>query len=257
MEQAHPRPDPRIGVLALQGDFAAHAAVLAGEGAAAAEVRLPAQLERLDGLILPGGESTTMLRLLREYGFDEAIPAFVARGGALFGTCAGAILLAARVVSPEQWSFGLIDIDVERNAFGRQIDSFEAQIVEAVPDVLAGGRDPYPAPSVPAEACAGSASGMGARASHVRARAEGPALPPRRSAPQEELPGGPVPSLEAAFIRAPRILRTGEGVSVLARLDGEPVLVRQGRVLASTFHPEIAGEPRVHRYFLENVMRAR
>ena len=169
----------RAGVLALQGDFAAHAEALGG----AEEVRTAAQVDALDLLVLPGGESTTLLRLLESSGIEEAARRLVARGGAIFGTCAGAILLAKRVTGPAQASWGLLDVDVERNAFGRQIDSFEA-VLE--------------------------------------------------------------PDYAAVFIRAPRIRRAGVGVEVLARFRGEPVLVREGRVWAATFHPELTGDRRVH-----------
>jgi len=180
-----------LGVLALQGDFAAHAAVLRGLGEEVVEVRRVADLQGLAGLAIPGGESTALLRLMRGEPWFDALRAFHARGGALFGTCAGAILLAARVEGPEQPSLGLLDVTVARNAFGRQVDSFETTL-------------------------------------------DAPAL------------GRP---LRGMFIRAPRITRVGPGVEVLARLGQEPVLVRQGRVLAATFHPEIAGETRVHELF--------
>ena len=169
----------RAGVLALQGDFAAHARALGG----AEEVRTAAQVDALDLLVLPGGESTTLLHLLEGSGIEEAARRLLARGGALFGTCAGAILLAKHVTGPEQASWGLLDVDVERNAFGRQIDSFETRLE---------------------------------------------------------------PDFAAVFIRAPRIRRVGPGVEVLARLRDEPVLVRQGRVLAATFHPELTDDRRVY-----------
>lgn len=168
----------KTGVLALQGDFAAHARAFPG----AVEVRLAQEIDALDLLVLPGGESTTMLNLLEGSGIEDAVRRLLARGGTAFGTCAGAILLARKVTNPAQPSWNLIDIDVERNAWGRQVDSFEA--------VLDPG---YP----------------------------------------------------ALFIRAPRIRRTGPGVEVLARWKGEPVLVRQGRVLAATFHPELTDDRRI------------
>lgn len=186
----------RVGVLALQGDFAAHAAALARLGCQVREVRRVAELEGLAGLALPGGESTALLNLMRDEPWFEALRALHARGGALFGTCAGAILLAREVTSPRQESLGLLDAVVERNAFGRQVDSFEARL--AAP--LLGG------------------------------------------------------DLTAVFIRAPRLRAVGPGVEVLARLDGEPVLVREGRVLAATFHPEIAGDDRLHRYFVRELV---
>jgi 5'-phosphate synthase pdxT subunit len=179
----------RAGVLALQGDFAAHARVLRGLGADVREVRRCAALDGLDALVIPGGESTALLRLMDDAPWLDAIRAFHARGGAILGTCAGAILLARRVV-PDQPSLGLLDATIARNAWGRQAESFEA-------DVDAGG---------------------------------------------ERMPG--------VFIRAPRILETGPAVEVLARLDGEPVAVREGRVIAATFHPELAGSPALHRRLL-------
>ncbi len=168
------------GVLALQGDFAAHASALGG---GAIEVRRAEQIDALDALVIPGGESTTMLKLLEWSGIEAAVRRLVGRGGTVFGTCAGAILLAKSVFNPAQTSWGLIDIDIERNAYGRQIDSFETVL-----------DPPY----------------------------------------------------AALFIRAPRIRRTGACVEVLARLGDEPVLVREGRVFAATFHPELTSDRRVH-----------
>ncbi len=184
-----------LGVLALQGDFEAHLHALREIAAPAREVRHAAELEGLDGLVLPGGESTTLLHLMRDEPWFEAIGAFHARGGALLGTCAGAILLAREVV-PRQPSLGLLDVAVERNAWGRQVDSFEAVL---------------------------------------EARAFGEPL-------------------AAVFIRAPRFRAVGPGVDVLARHRGEPVLVQQGRVLAATFHPEIAGDTRLHQRFARTAL---
>lgn len=213
-----PRTGP-IGVLALQGDFDAHIDALRRCGVQAAAVRLPSQLIGLRGLVIPGGESTTLLRLMREYGFDVAVAAFVGAGGGVFGTCAGAILLARGVFSPSQWSLDLLDIDIERNAYGRQIDSFETRLTEVDREILVQSADD----------------------SALRDRhddgADGSAL--QKSA-----------SLGAVFIRAPRIRRVGPMVRVLASHSGEPVLVLQGRVLVATFHPELVAEDRVHRYFL-------
>jgi 5'-phosphate synthase pdxT subunit len=172
----------KSGVLALQGGYAAHVAALPG----AREVRRAREVDDLDLLVIPGGESTTMLRLLETpegEGVEAAVRAMVARGGVVFGTCAGAILLAHRVTNPPQRSWDLIDVDVERNAYGRQVDSFQATLE---------------------------------------------------------------PDYAAVFIRAPRIRRVGEGVEVLARHEGEPVLVRQGNVFAATFHPELTPDRRVH-----------
>jgi len=184
---------PTIGVLAIQGDYAAHAEALVQAGAEPCEVRKPEQLAGLDGLILPGGESTTILKFLKHRFFD-ALQEFCG-SHPVFGTCAGAILLAREVVSPAQRSLGLLDAVVERNAYGRQIDS---TILTA----------------------------------------------------ETALPGGP---LEMVFIRAPRILSAGPGVEVLARRDGFPVLVRQGRIMAATFHPELSSDRRVHRLFVRSV----
>ena len=189
---------PTIGVLAIQGDYAAHAEALAETGAEPVEIRKPDQLAALDGLILPGGESTTMLKFLEKLDFFEALQEF-GRNRPVFGTCAGAILLAREVLSPPQRSLGLLDAVVERNAYGRQIDS-TIQTAETA------------------------------------------------------LPGGP---LEMVFIRAPRIAGTGAGVEVLAQRDGSPALVRQGGVMAATFHPELSSDRRVHRLFVEVVNAAR
>jgi 5'-phosphate synthase pdxT subunit len=180
-----------VGVLALQGDFAAHARILRGMGADVREVRRLTDLDGLRALVLPGGESTALLKLMEAAPWLDELRTFHARGGALLGTCAGAILLA-REVSPAQPSLGLLDAVVERNGYGRQADSFEAEL----------------------------------------------------DAPSFE---GPV---RGVFIRAPRLTATGPAVEVLARWQDEPVLVREGRVLAATFHPEMAADDRVHRRFL-------
>ena len=185
---------PLIGVLAIQGDYAAHAEALAEAGADPVEVRKPGQLADIDGLILPGGESTTILRFLEKLDFFQTVQEFGATHP-IFGTCAGAILLAREVLHPSQRSLGLLDAVVERNAYGRQIDS--AILSE-----------------------------------------------------NTELPGGP---LEMVFIRAPRLVETGPAVEILARRDGSPVLVRQGRVMAATFHPELSADRRIHRMFVDIV----
>jgi pyridoxal 5'-phosphate synthase pdxT subunit len=188
---------PRIGVLAIQGDFAAHAQALREAGADAVEVRTPAQLEGLDGLILPGGESTTFLKFLERDGLLESLQRFVEQKPA-FGTCAGCILLARNVSHPAQQSLAVMDISVERNAYGRQIDS-----------AIQTG--------------------------------------------ETKLPGGP---LEMVYIRAPRIASVGPAVEVMAERDGSPVLVRQGRLLAATFHPELSSDRRVHKFFVDMVLGA-
>ncbi len=178
-----------FGVLALQGGFSAHRAAFRELGVETREVRRVGELAGLAGLMIPGGESTTLLNLMRDEPWFDALRAFYANGGVLAGTCAGAILLA-REVRPRQPSLGLLDAVIERNAFGRQVDSFEARVVS-------------------------------------------PAL------------GGPV---DAVFIRAPRFRALFPDVEVLGRHEGEPVLVRQGRVVAATFHPELTTSRALHRY---------
>jgi 5'-phosphate synthase pdxT subunit len=183
-----------VGVLALQGDFREHKEALRRLGVEAKEVRKPEHLLGLKALIVPGGESTTIGKLAREYGLEEAVRQRVEEGSlALFGTCAGAIWMAKEILGyPEQPRLGVLDVAVERNAFGRQVESFQEE-------VQVKGLGPF--------------SGV--------------------------------------FIRAPVFRRLGEGVEVLAELGGLPVLVRQGRLLASSFHPELTQDPRLHRYFLE------
>jgi 5'-phosphate synthase pdxT subunit len=188
---AHP---VRIGVLALQGDYDAHAQALREAGAEPVLVRKPEDLAQIDGLIIPGGESTTFLKFLERDGFLSSLRDFV-RTKPTFGTCAGCILLATEVTHPPQKSLGALNATVERNAYGRQIDS----------------------------------------SIHTAAT---------------ELPGGP---LEMVYIRAPRIVKTGEGVQVLAERDGFPVLVEQGHILAATFHPELSQDRRVHQRFVDLV----
>jgi 5'-phosphate synthase pdxT subunit len=187
-----------IGVLAIQGDFAAHARVLRRIGVDVFEVRRANDLDASNGLIVPGGESTTMLKFIEEENLAAPITNFARLGKPVFGTCAGAILLAREVYNPAQASLGLIDIGVERNGYGRQVDSFIAGVETAIE-------------------------------------------------------GGP---LEAVFIRAPKIKRIGLEVKVLASLNGEPVLVREGNILAATFHPELTQDTRVHSLFVELVRAA-
>jgi 5'-phosphate synthase pdxT subunit len=175
----------RIGVLAVQGNFREHAAMLRRLGAEVVEVRKPEELDQLDGLVIPGGESTAIARLVRLYGLEEAIRAFERP---LFGTCAGMILL-------DRNHLAVLDLEVSRNAYGRQVASFEADLE------LAGEDEP----------------------------------------------------LRGIFIRAPRVAAVGPEVEVLAELDGEPVLLREGRVLVAAFHPELTDDTRVHERFLDLV----
>ena len=184
----------KVGVLAIQGDYEAHKAVLELLGAEVALVRKPEQLDGIDAIVIPGGESSTFLNFLSEHGFLEKLRDFV-RTKPTFGTCAGAILLAKEVENPPQQSLGALDITIRRNAYGRQIDS---SIREAPTNL---GEKP----------------------------------------------------LEMVFIRAPRITATGKLVEVLARKDGDPVLVREGKIMAATFHPELSNDTRVHEEFLKLV----
>lgn len=192
----------RIGVLALQGAFARHVEALERCGGVdALEVRKASQLDELDALIIPGGESTTMLKLIDAFELGEPLAKLLDDGLPVFGTCAGMILLASEVSDgqPDQVCFGAIDIGVRRNGYGRQIDSFEAEVsVEA----------------------------------------------------SEGFEGGP---MTGVFIRAPVVERVGEAVEVLAVVNGDPVLCRQGLALVSSFHPELTGDDRLHRLFIESL----
>ena len=193
--RAKPLPGrPVVGVLAIQGDFEAHAAALREAGAEPILVRKPEQLDSIHGLIIPGGESTTFLKFLERDGFLDALQSFVSNKPT-FGTCAGCILLAKEVTNPSQQSLGVLNATVERNAYGRQIDS----AIETS---------------------------------------------------DTKLPGGP---MEFVYIRAPRILKTGPSVEILAERDGFPVLVEQGHILAATFHPELSADRRVHQRFVDLV----
>lgn len=183
----------KIGVLALQGDFDAHRKRLEDLGADVVLVKKPEQLDEIDGLVIPGGESSTFLKLLGEKGFQK-LSDFV-HTKPTFGTCAGCIMLATQVENPAQQGLGALAIRVRRNAYGRQVDS---TILNA----------------------------------------------------ETKLPGG---VLEMIYIRAPRIESVGEEVEVLAERDGHAVLVRQGKAMAATFHPELTDDPRVHQYFLNLV----
>lgn len=190
-------PRPRIGVLAIQGDYAAHADALTEVGADPIEVRKPTELANLDGLVLPGGESTTMLKFLEGHQFLDSLRNYCITHP-VFGTCAGAILLAREVRHPAQRGLGVLDAVVERNAYGRQIDS----------TILLA---------------------------------------------ETSLAGGP---LEMVFIRAPRIVEVGPAVEILAQRQGSAALVRQGNIMAATFHPELSGDRRVHKAFVDVVIEA-
>ena len=187
-----------VGILAVQGDFAMHARMLDQIGVAWQLVKHVDDLAEVDALILPGGETTTMLKFLNERKMGDAIKSFAKENKPVFGTCAGAILMAKEVTNPEQERLGLIDISIERNAYGRQVDSSVQQ-----------GECP-------------------------------------------ELSERPV---EMVFIRAPIIRRVGEGVKILGRAGGLPVLVEQGNLLAATFHPELTDDPTIHRHFLAKLGR--
>ncbi|MFJ4174441.1 pyridoxal 5'-phosphate synthase glutaminase subunit PdxT [Microbacterium sp. NPDC089696] len=191
---------PRVGVLSLQGDVREHAALLEGLGAEVALVRRPGELEAVDGLVIPGGESSVIDKLSRLFGMQEPIRAAIRDGMPVLGTCAGLIMLADRLVDAidGQESFGGLDVTVRRNAFGRQVESFEADL-----DVPALGGEP----------------------------------------------------VHAAFIRGPVVESVGPAASVLASLDdGRVVAVEQGALLGLSFHPEITGETRFHRRFLDRVL---
>jgi len=190
----------RVGILALQGDFEAHARAIERAGAEPVLVRTAGEMRHIDGLVIPGGESTTMLKLIDFMSLREPLRAFACEKP-VFGTCAGAILVAKEVEHPAQESFGFLDLTVERNAYGRQIDSRVA--------------------TIHAEGDFEQRTGAG--------------------------------DLEAVFIRAPIIRRTGPGVKVLAEYNGDPVLVEQGRHLVATFHPELTQDPRVHKLFLSKL----
>ncbi|MDW5595140.1 pyridoxal 5'-phosphate synthase glutaminase subunit PdxT [Conexibacter stalactiti] len=181
-----------VGVLALQGDFAAHAAMLRGLGAEVREVRVPADLDDLDGLVIPGGESTTMTLGIEREGLGDPLRAFAASGAPVFGTCAGLIML-------DRDHLGIMDVLATRNAFGRQVHSFEEDL---------------------------------------------------------EIAGVDGPPVRAIFIRAPWVAERGEQVEVLAAVDGHPVAVQQGSLLAISFHPELSGETRLHERFLALIRSA-
>ncbi len=186
----------RIGVLGLQGDFREHVEMLSLLGVETLVVKLPEDLDLIDGLIIPGGESTTMGRIMENVGIKEPLVEKIKNGLPVYGTCAGMILLSKKVVDHDQPLLGVLDTEVERNAYGRQVESFEVDI-----EIEALGEKPF----------------------------------------------------KAVFIRAPRIVKRGENVEVLAEYNGDPVLVREGSILASSFHPELTRDTRIHEYFLRMV----
>lgn len=184
---------PTIGVLAIQGDFLEHREMLGAVGAESREIRLPEQLEGLDGLIIPGGESTTIVQLIDIFGMREPLKRCVSNGMAVWGTCAGMIVVAKKLLDKRPKPLGLMDIEVSRNAFGRQVDSFETTL----------------------NVC-----------------------------------GIDGPPIHAVFIRAPVVTKAGGAVRVLAEVDsGKPVAVREGKLLATSFHPELTNDTRMHQMF--------
>lgn len=189
----------KIGVLAIQGSVSEHLSALMRCGVPSCEVRDRASLSQVSGLIIPGGESTTIGKLLQIYGLDRDIVRRVEQGMVVYGTCAGAILLSKKTTAPEPNLLRLLDIDTKRNAYGRQVESFATRI-------LASAIFPKP--------------------------------------------------IGAVFIRAPRIIRTGKNVEILARFRNQPVLVREKNILASTFHPELTDDMAVHRYFIGMVSQS-
>lgn len=188
--------EKRIGILSFQGDFERHDAVCRDLGYSTVRVRTPEALSSADALIIPGGESTTIGMLSERFGLLEPIRRFISNGGGVMGTCAGTILLADTIEKSDQVAFGGVDMVVRRNAYGRQVDSFEATI---------------PIPSIGAE------------------------------------------PFKGVFIRAPKILSCGDGVTILAEYGAFPVMVRQKNVLTLTFHPELTKDNRIHKYFLEKI----
>ncbi len=184
-----------VGVLALQGDFREHIAVLGRLGVSTREVRLPGDLDGIDAIVLPGGESTTIGKLANRFGVLAPLRGRIEAGMPVYGTCAGLIFLAAQVVESDQHLLGVLDVIVRRNAFGRQNESFEADID------IAGLEKPF----------------------------------------------------RGVFIRAPWVAKAGDGVDVLATVRDHPVMVRQGHILATSFHPELTGDDRIHRMLLETI----
>ncbi len=190
----------KIGVLGMQGDIEEHLAMLEKIGIPSLRVKTLKDLNSIDGLIIPGGESTTMVKLLKKNGLFDELYARITKGMPVYGTCAGMILLAKKIVShPEQDSLKVLDIAVNRNGYGRQVDSFEVDI--SIPII---GQEPF----------------------------------------------------RAIFIRAPKIVEVAKDVEILATYDGSPVMVRKGNVFASSFHPEISNDTRIHELFAKVVKDA-
>lgn len=186
---------PVVGVLALQGDFREHLAVVDGLGAVGRPIRLPEHLDGLDALIIPGGESTTIGKLAVRWGLIDPLRQMISHGLPTYGTCAGLIFCAAAITEGDQPLLGCLDVVVERNAFGRQNDSFETDI-----DIV-GLDSPF----------------------------------------------------HAVFIRAPWVAKVGSGVDVLATVDDHPVMVRQGNIIGTSFHPELTSDTRIHRMLLDAI----
>lgn len=187
----------KVGVLGLQGDVREHVAALDRAGATPVVVKHPSELDEVAGLVLPGGESTTIAKLLNRFGFIDPIKARAADGMSMYGTCAGMILMASRISGEQEvpYRLGILDVTVRRNAYGRQVDSFETTL----------------------------------------------------QLPDDEIP------FPATFIRAPVVEQAGPEVEVMAEHEGRPVLVRQGHLMASSFHPEMNEDDRIHRIFLESI----
>lgn len=204
------RGSMQVGVLALQGDFALHASLLESMGVAASYIKTAEGLDQIDALVIPGGESTTIGMLMERFGMVQAIRRRVEEGMRILGTCAGAILMAREIEGSDQTRLGVIPMTVARNAYGRQIESFEVAISDLAPE-LAGA--------------------------------------------EQLLREGAPPAIAGVFIRAPVITATDPGVTVLARYEGDPVVVAYNGHVAATFHPELARDAGLHRYFLQGASR--
>jgi 5'-phosphate synthase pdxT subunit len=204
-----------IGVLALQGAFREHISAIKKCGAVAMEIKFPQQLDFVDGLIIPGGESTTIHKLLQKYNFGPALEKFYRQKKPMFGTCAGLILLA-KEVKGDSFGLGYIDITVDRNAYGRQVDSFEQSFKLEI----------------------------------------GPANEESNTIFKSDPKASDMPDrFHAVFIRAPKIEKTGEKVHILGSIESVPVLARQGNVLVCAFHPELTDDLRIHQYFIDMVIK--